>query len=42
MQYLVSPDHFSLGQGCQVMSGWSEQGRSRDSGHVRTVLVRSG
>ena len=42
MQYLVSPGHFSSGQGFQVRSGWFEQDRSRGSGHVRIVLVRSG
>ena len=42
MPGLVSTDQFSLGQGCQVRSGWSEQERSRGPGHVRTVLVRSG
>ena len=42
MPGLVSTCQFSLGQGCQVRSGWSEQKRSRGSGHVRTVLIRSG
>ena len=42
MPGLVSAGQFSLGQGCQVRSGWSEQERSRGPGHVRKVLVRTG
>ena len=38
---LVRTSHFSSGQGCQVRSGWSGQDRSRESGHLGTVLVIS-
>ena len=41
MPGLVRTSHFSSGQPCQIRTGWSGQNRSRGSGHLRTVLVRS-
>ena len=42
MPDLVTISHSSSAQGCQARSFWSEQDRSRGSGHVRTALLNAG